>query len=117
VRRVFSRIVTVGVAASIGVTVLPQVAMAAGVSNSCSIRVCNVTARNFPGGTISVDADSGGTADTGYWAISDSNSPIQCEARFRTEGGVRSWTCSGVARGTVTMTLTGPAPLRMGLRW
>jgi hypothetical protein len=116
-RKVFSRIAAVGVATAIGVTVLPQMAMAAGVSNSCKLRVCYVTARNFPGGTISIDADSGGTADTAHWGISDSNSPIQCQANFSTEGGVRSWTCSGVAKGTVTMTLTGPAPLAMGLRW
>ena len=101
-----------------GVTALPQMAFAAGASNTCSLRVCPVTGRNFPGGTISVDADSGGTADTAFWALTDSTSPSpRCSATFSTNGGVRSWTCSGVHSGTVTAILTGPAPLAIGVRW
>lgn len=118
-RKILSRIGVVGVVAALGVTILPQMAMAAGSSTSCSLRVCHLTARNFPGGTISVDADSANYdgSDTAHWAVGDADSPIQCQKDFPIAGGVRSWTCSGVHSGTVTMVLTGPAPLKMGLRW
>jgi len=96
----------------------PSAAMAAGASKTCKFRTCPLTVRNFPGGTISVDADSGGTADTAFWGLTDSTSPNpRCSTSFPTNGGVRSWTCSGIHAGTVTVILTGPAPLAIGVRW
>jgi hypothetical protein len=105
-------------AAALGVSALPQSALAAGASNHCSLRTCTVTARNFPGGTISVDADSGGTSDTAFWGLTDGTSPNpRCSVSFPTNDPPRSWTCSGIHSGTVTVILTGPAPLSIGVRW
>jgi hypothetical protein len=118
-RKMLARVGVVGVVAVIGASSLPQAALAAGNSNTCQIRTCSVSAPNFPGGTLSVDADAGGTTGTAtaFWAVTDSNSPVQCSATFPVRSGVTSWTCSGVARGTVSATLSGPAPLKIGLRW
>jgi hypothetical protein len=118
-RSMFARIGAVTVVAALGVSSLPQAALAAGNSNTCQIRTCSVSAANFPGGTLSVDADAGGTTGTAtaFWAVTDSNSPVQCSATFPVRNGASSWTCSGVARGTVSATLSGPAPLKIGLRW
>ncbi|MBU2667943.1 hypothetical protein KOI35_30970 [Actinoplanes bogorensis] len=119
-RKMFTRLAVVGVVAAVGVSTLPQVALAAGSSNTCSFRTCSTTGRNFPGGTISIDADAGGTlggSDTGHWGLSDAGSPIRCQADFPVTGGLRSWTCTGVRAGTVTATVVGPAPLKIGVRW
>ena len=92
------------------------VAFAAGSSAGCTGSSCSVSGHGFPGGTLSIDADTGGSG-TALWAVDGPNG-YRCSTRFSAAGGVRSWTCRGVPAGTLFATVAGPAgPSVIGIRW
>jgi hypothetical protein len=91
-------------------------AHAAGSSASCTGNLCSVSADGFPGGTISIDADTGGSGNAS-WRLSGPNG-YRCSTTFSAAGGVRSWTCSGAPRGNYNATVIGPTgPSVIGIRW
>lgn len=102
-------------------------ASAAKVPNSClNMLTCSVSTDAFPGGTISVDADTKGPARTNNnvasWSIFDSGHQERCLTRFRVGGPPQSWTCPGVPRGHVDLIVNAGPPQQgydysIALRW
>jgi hypothetical protein len=116
VKRSFIRTAAILVAIPPVIVLSAEAALAAGSSASCTGSTCQVSGNGFPGGTVSVDADTGGSG-TALWAV-DGPRGYRCSTRFSAAGGVRSWTCSGVPAGNLTATVVGPAgPSVIGIRW
>ena len=115
-KTLLARIASVGVAAGLATAMTPQAAQAAPNSNTCTnVRLCVVTATNFPGGTVSVDVGVWGTS--GAWILGDSDSARQCAVNSFPGRSIQSWTCRGVRAGTLKLTATGEPTINVGIRW
>jgi hypothetical protein len=116
VKKLFLRAGVAVAAIPLALVVLPGVALATGSSASCTGDSCSVSADGFPGGTISIDADTGGSG-TALWGLTGPNG-FRCSTTFTAAGGVRSWTCSRAPAGHYSATVAGPAgPAVIGIRW
>ncbi|MBP2471639.1 hypothetical protein JOF53_000511 [Crossiella equi] len=86
--------------------------------------LCTVYAYNFPGGTMSIDADTCCTTGTSHWYLFE-KSWRKCETDFRTEAPAQSWTCSGLPANNYKLQalILKPVPhpdnkwVSIGLRW
>ncbi|MFI5837209.1 hypothetical protein ACIA5A_26400 [Micromonospora sp. NPDC051300] len=115
-RKALVRTGSVIAAVSLVVGAFPQVALAAGSSANCTGATCQTSGYGFPGGTVSIDADTGGTG-TAIWGINGPNG-YKCSTTFSAAGGVRSWVCYNAPKGTLNATVSGPAgPSVVGIRW
>lgn len=115
----FLRFGTVAAMVTLGVSLAPQPAMAvAPDSKRCTTGLqCILPVTGFPGGTVSIDVDVSGSGN-GVFILQDRDSPVQCDQQFPASGGVRSFTCSGVAAGNLTGSVGGGSnPRAIGIRW
>lgn len=80
---------------------------------------CFLEAQNFPGGTVSVDVDAGGT-ERAYreWTLSANFTP-SCKASYTSIDPPRSWVCHNVPAGTLSLKASKYATqwADIGLRW
>ena len=112
-------VVAVGVLAAGFIVMVPNAATAGGASTYCPAYFCTFKARGFPGGTISIDADStvrDGIDRTAYWRIWGPNG-YSCGASFRDSEPPRSWVCFNAPAGTYDAAIEGRPPATMGVRW
>lgn len=65
---------------------------------------CSFQVTGFPGGTISIDLDEYGSGTAIHrWDLINGAGSYQCYGTYRAIDPPRSWTCSGVVGGTVTV--------------
>jgi len=65
---------------------------------------CSFQVTGFPGGTISIDVDEYGSSGVVHrWDLINGAGNYQCYGTYRQVDPPRSWTCSGVVGGTVTV--------------
>ncbi|WP_370943639.1 hypothetical protein AB5J62_31580 [Amycolatopsis sp. cg5] len=119
-RKAFTRaLVTTAVVAS-AVAVTPQVAFAGGAHSDCPHALtCGARVSGFPGGTISIDADSGG-GGIANWSLQGTNpgNNYSCGTAFDAYAPPKSWLCTGAPPGNYSLRVQGPdAPTMAGIRW
>ena len=109
----------IGAVAAAMLALLPAAAFAVGNSRMCpAANWCAVKATGFPGGTISVDADSGGRG-TANWVMYGPNG-YKCSRSFPASQAIASWSCNNAPAGTYSATVTPGEPgqrLAIGIRW
>jgi hypothetical protein len=117
VRHLMKRAGVLGLVAATVLAVAPNAAWAGGRSRSCpKDPICELELDTFPGGLLSIDADSHGTGSAG-WAVFHGLNHV-CSTSFDAAAPPQSWTCSNVPAGHLRATLNGPVnPLVIGLRW
>ncbi|WP_181775366.1 hypothetical protein [Amycolatopsis pittospori] len=86
--------------------------------------LCTAYVYNFPGGTMSIDADTCCSVGTSHWYLFE-KSWRRCEQEFRTEAPAQSWTCSNLPANNYKLQalITQPTQhadnkwVSIGLRW
>ncbi|MBP2472132.1 hypothetical protein JOF53_001004 [Crossiella equi] len=108
-------ITTAAVGASL--VLAAPVAMAEPSSVTCSMSYCDLwDVTDFPGGTLSVDADVHGVG-IGRWTVWGPND-YRCENTFHASAGPGSWLCHNAPAGTYNARVEGPqGDTNIGLRW
>lgn len=119
-RKALSRaLVTTAVVAS-AIAVIPGLAFAGGQGGTCPRSLtCDARVGDFPGGTISIDADSGG-GGIASWSLIGTNpgNNFSCGTAFDAYAPPQSWTCPNAPAGAYRLRVNGAdAPTMAGIRW
>jgi hypothetical protein len=119
VRKLLLRAAAIGAVLSGTLMVLPGTAMAFGASRTCATPTCSIDASGFPGGQISVDADTHGIGNSSWVLFRIATFPVPvCSANFAATDPPRSWVCNSLPAGSYVASVSGPAgPTNIGIRW
>ncbi|WP_370943636.1 hypothetical protein AB5J62_31565 [Amycolatopsis sp. cg5] len=118
-QKTITRTLLTGAIAGSVLMLLPGAAFAGPASHTCprvGERECATLATGFPGGTISVDADSHGNG-TASWEIRGVNTGFRCSASFEMAAGPQSWVCRNAPADDYAGVVRGYGPLNIGIRW
>ncbi|GAA4000392.1 hypothetical protein GCM10022247_21000 [Allokutzneria multivorans] len=101
--------------------VTAPVASAGGHDKTCtSDRACLIEGHDFPGGTLSIDADVVGGPNTVVHLRHKGDHGERCVADFWVNDPPRSWTCPNVRPGHYRVVIDAPDrhdALMVGVRW
>lgn len=119
-RKTLNRVLVTAAVVATAATVAPPAAFAGPDGRTCPRSLtCDARVGDFPGGTISIDADSGG-GGIASWSLQGTNpgNNYTCGTAFDAYAPPQSWTCSNAPAGAYRLRVQGAdSPTMAGIRW